>query len=72
MKSKRTRSSSKGKRSPRRRPADRWQKRLGQALQRLWQRWQRSFEERQTVKARARFWSEVRAGQREAQARHQP
>jgi hypothetical protein len=70
MKSRRTRSSSTGKRSSRRqRPIEPRHRRLGEALRRLWERWQKTVEERRRAKARARFWSEVRAGQREAQAR---
>jgi hypothetical protein len=43
-------------------------KRLRQALLRLWRRSQRSPGERRAAKARARFWAEVREGQREAEA----
>ena len=43
-------------------------KRLRQALRRLWQRSQSSPDERQAAKLRARFWAEVREGQREAEA----
>ena len=47
-------------------------KRLRRALWRLWQRSQRDPEERQAAKARARFWAEVREGQREAEAHSRP
>jgi hypothetical protein len=47
-------------------------KRLRQALRRLWQRSQRSPGERRAAKARARFWDEVRDGQREAEAHSRP
>jgi hypothetical protein len=41
---------------------------LRHTLWRVWQRSQRSPSERRAVKARARFWAEVREGQREAEA----
>lgn len=44
-------------------------KRLRDAVQRLGRSSQRGSSERQTAKERARFWSEVREGQREAEAR---
>jgi hypothetical protein len=44
-------------------------KRLRHALWRAWRRSQQSPGERQSAKARARFWAEVREGQREAEAR---
>jgi hypothetical protein len=44
-------------------------KRLGSALRRLWRRSRKGAEERRIAKARARFWSEVREGEREAEAR---
>jgi len=43
-------------------------KRLCQALWRLWQQSQGGAEERRTAKARARYWAEVREGEREARA----
>jgi len=42
---------------------------LRHGLWRLWRRSQKGREERRTLKARARFWAEVREGQREAAAR---
>jgi hypothetical protein len=47
-------------------------KRLRHALWRLWQRSQSSPGERRAAKARARFWAEVREGQREAEAHSRP
>jgi hypothetical protein len=44
-------------------------KRLHYALWRLLRRSQKSPAERRVAKARARFWAEVREGQREAEAR---
>lgn len=44
-----------------------WQ-RLRQALRRLWQRSRSSPEEDRAARTRARFWSEVREGEREAEA----
>ena len=44
-------------------------KRLKYALWRLRRRSQRSSRERRAAKARARFWAEVREGEREAEAR---
>jgi len=45
---------------------------LGRALWRLW-RWSQSGpEERREARARARFWAEVREGQREAKAHSRP
>ena len=47
-------------------------KRLRHALWRLW-RWSRkSPAERRAAKARARFWAEMREGQREAEAHSHP
>lgn len=43
-------------------------KRLRHALWRVWRRSQQSPGERQVAKARARFWAEMREGQREAEA----
>jgi hypothetical protein len=43
-------------------------KSLRHALWRLWRRSQRSPGERRAAEARARFWAEVREGQREAEA----
>ena len=42
--------------------------RLRDALRRLWRRSQRGHDERRAAEARARFWAEVRRGQREAEA----
>ena len=42
---------------------------LREALSRLWRRSQRGLNERRTARTRARFWAEVREGQREADAR---
>ncbi len=47
-------------------------KRLRHALWLHWQRSQRGPGERRAAKARARFWTEVREGQREAEARSRP
>lgn len=47
-------------------------KRLRYALSLLWRRSQRDPGERGVAKARARFWAEVREGQREAAARSRP
>jgi hypothetical protein len=47
-------------------------KRLRYALSRFWGRSQRDPGERRAAKARARFWAEVREGQREAEARSRP
>ncbi len=44
-------------------------KRLEAALRRLWLSSHKSPAERRTDEARARFWADVRAGQREAEAR---
>jgi hypothetical protein len=44
-------------------------KHLRYALWRLWRRSQRGSGERRAAKARARFWAEVREGQREAAIR---
>ena len=46
--------------------------RLKYALWRLRRRSQRSSRERRAAKARARFWAEVREGEREAEARSRP
>ena len=43
-------------------------KRLRHALWRLWRRSRRGPDERRAAMARARFWAEVREGQREAEA----
>ena len=50
--------------SPRRR-TDMW-KRLHYELWRLWRRSQRGRDERRAARARARFWADLREGQREA------
>ena len=47
-------------------------KRLCYALSRLRRRSQRDADERRAAKARARFWAEVREGQREAEAHSRP
>jgi hypothetical protein len=47
-------------------------KRLRHALSLLWRRSQTGPDERRAAKARARFWAEVREGQREAEARSRP
>lgn len=47
-------------------------KRLRHLLSRLWRWSQRGPDERRTAKARERFWSEVREGQREAKDRARP
>jgi hypothetical protein len=47
-------------------------KRLREALQRLWRSSQGGFDERRTARERARFWAEVREGQREAEERGGP
>ena len=44
----------------------------GGALRRLWRRSQRGPGERRAAEARARFWAEVREGQREAEAHSRP
>jgi hypothetical protein len=44
-------------------------KRLRRALWRLWRRSQTGPGERREAEERARFWAEVREGQREAEAR---
>ena len=43
-------------------------KRLSHGLWRLWRRSQTGPGERRAAQARARFWAEVREGQREAEA----
>ncbi len=47
-------------------------KRLHLGLQSSWQWWQRGRNERRAARKRARFWSELRAGEREAEARTRP
>ena len=47
-------------------------KRLRHALRSLWRRSQSDPGERGVAEARARFWVEVREGQREAEARSHP
>jgi len=42
--------------------------RLRRALRRLWRRSQKGPEERRAARVRARFWTEVREGEREAEA----
>jgi hypothetical protein len=41
-------------------------------LQRIGRRSQRGFDERRTLEERARFWAEVREGEREAEERVGP
>jgi len=45
---------------------------LQHALRRLWRWWKKSPAERRAARARARFWAELRAGQREAETRSRP
>ena len=45
---------------------------LRQALARLWKRSQKGRAEARAVEARARFWAELREGQREAEAHSRP
>jgi hypothetical protein len=47
-------------------------KRMRHALLRLWRRSQTDPGERRVAEARARFWAEVREGQREAESRSRP
>jgi hypothetical protein len=47
-------------------------KRLRLALECLWRRSQRANGELRAARARARFWAEVREGQREAEADSRP
>jgi hypothetical protein len=47
-------------------------KRLHQLLARLWRWSQKGPEERRAARTRARFWAEVREGQREAEADSRP
>ena len=42
------------------------------ALERVWQRSQAGLTERRAASARARFWAEVREGEREAEAGSRP
>ncbi len=44
-------------------------KHLRHVLSRIWRRSRKGLDERRAAKARARFWAEVREGQREAAAR---
>jgi hypothetical protein len=46
--------------------------RLRHALWRLWRESQRGSDERRAAEARARFWAEVREGEREAEAHSRP
>jgi hypothetical protein len=46
--------------------------RLYHAAWRLWRQSQRGAVERRVAKARARFWAEVREGQREAESHSRP
>jgi hypothetical protein len=46
--------------------------RLNDALRRLWLRSQRGRAESRLADDRARFWAEVRQGQREAEANSRP
>lgn len=43
-------------------------KRLRDAVRRLWRLSRRGHDERRVAEARARFWTDVRQGQREAEA----
>ena len=43
-------------------------KRLRHALDDLWRRSRKGARERRTAEARARFWADVREGQREAES----
>jgi len=45
---------------------------LTEPFRRLWRWSQASVEEHRAAKVRARFWAELRAGQREAEARSRP
>jgi len=45
---------------------------LSESLQHIWLWLNRSAEERRREKARARFWAEVREGQREADVSFRP
>jgi hypothetical protein len=47
-------------------------KRLKGALGRFWRWSQKSPAQRRAVRARARFWADLREGQREAEARSRP
>ena len=47
-------------------------KRLRQVLARLWHWSRKSPAERRAATTRARFWAEMREGQREAEARSRP
>jgi len=47
-------------------------KRLRSALLRFWQRSQEGSQERHAAKARARYWAEVREGEREAKIHSRP
>lgn len=47
-------------------------KRLEDALRRLWRWSKKSPAERRAARVRARFWADLRAGQREAEARSRP
>jgi len=47
-------------------------KRLEHVLGRLWRWSQMSPAERRAARVRARFWADMRAGQREAEARSRP
>jgi hypothetical protein len=47
-------------------------KRMRHELLRLWRWSQRGAGERRTARARARFWAELREGQREAEAHSRP
>jgi chromosome condensin MukBEF MukE localization factor len=47
-------------------------KRLQPLLTGLWRRLRRGHDERRVAEARKRFWAEVRAGEREAEAQLRP
>jgi hypothetical protein len=54
---------------PVREPVNRMWKRLRHVLSRLMRRSQRGRDERRVAATRARFWAELREGEREAEAR---
>ena len=47
-------------------------KSLGDVLRRFWRPSQGGFDEGRTARERARFWAEVREGEREAEERLRP
>jgi hypothetical protein len=46
--------------------------RVREMLARLWRRPQQGAEERRVIKARERFWAEVREGEHEAEVKSSP